>query len=77
MSNKADVFALLEELSEGPIRFVPQAWLQGLACQGTTDEFVSVIKAHGAPYAWPSHTHFLSVRHIDSQTSLEQHSVLL
>lgn len=67
--NEADVFALLEErvVSEGPISPQPQAWLQGLGRTASTDEFVSVIKAHSASYAgtrqihtWHKHTHALT-----------------
>lgn len=51
--NEAEVFALLEEcvVSEDPISPQPQAWLQGLGRTASTDEFVSVIKAHSASYA--------------------------
>lgn len=55
------MFALLEEcvVSEGPISPQPQAWLQGLGRTASTDEFVSVIKAHSASYAGTRqiHTH--------------------
>lgn len=55
------MFALLEEcvVSEGPISPQPQAWLQGLGRTASTDEFVSVIKAHSASYAGNRqiHTH--------------------
>lgn len=59
------MFALLEEcvVSEGPISPQPQAWLQGLGRTASTDEFVSVIKAHSASYAGNrqihTHTHAL------------------
>lgn len=57
--NEADVFALLEKsvVSEGPISPQPQAWLQGLGRTASIDEFVSVIKAHNAPYAGTRQIH--------------------
>lgn len=38
-------------MSEDPISPQPQAWLQGLGCTASTDEFVSVIKPHSVAYA--------------------------
>lgn len=65
--NEADVFALLKEcvVSQGPISPQPRAWLQGLGRTASTDEFVSVIKAHcavctGTP---DTHTHPRTAKH--------------
>lgn len=74
--NEAEVFALLEEcvVSEDPISPQPQAWLQGLGRTASTDEFVSVIKAHSASYAGTRqiHTH---TQH--KQTCTLTHTLLL
>lgn len=57
--NEVDGFALLAEyvVSEGPISPEPQAWLQGPGRTASTDEFVSVIKAHSVPYAGTRQIH--------------------
>lgn len=72
--NEADVFALLEQcvVSEGPISPQPQAWLQGLGRTASTDEFVSVIKAHSGSYAGTRQIH---TRH--KHTCAPAHSLLL
>ena len=72
--NEAEVFALLEEcvVSEDPISPQPQAWLQGLGRTASTDEFVSVIKAHSASYAGTRQIH---TRHKHTRTLT--HTVLL
>lgn len=56
------MFALLEEcvVSEDPISPQPQAWLQGLVRTASTDEFVSVIKAHSVSYSQTRQTHTYS-----------------
>lgn len=50
---------MLEEcvVSKDPISPQPQAWLQGLGRTASTDEFVSVIKAHSVSYAGTRQTH--------------------
>lgn len=60
--NEAEVFALLLEcvVSEDLISPQPQAWLQGLGRTASTDEFVSVIKAHSVSYAGTRRTHIHS-----------------
>lgn len=53
------MFAFLVEcvVSEDPISPQPQAWLQGLEYTASTDEFVSVIKAHTVFYSGTRQTH--------------------